>query len=234
MNKGIFLSVIVLVFLVLAIGAVLATPNGANVTFVSSSSAGSNLADNYTAYAGNVTELTVYGLSNTQAWQGYFGNVTGVVQLADASKHVMYNWSMANAKGEIYASNSSSITWSSIKCYNITANGAALETAYNISSSDVDGVGETFRLNNTAAFAVGGVSFSAGQCNNTKVYGPGGAGAFDEVLLTDNSNTVFTSILNNDVNGFDSKTHDFEMLVLDDGHNGDASPTMYYFYLELG
>jgi hypothetical protein len=65
-----------------------------------------------------------------------------------------------------------------------------------------------------------------------------GAGTFDEVLLTDGSaapqNIIYTSILNQDTVGFDGGTHDFEMIVLENGASGKATATNYYFYLELG
>jgi hypothetical protein len=57
--------------------------------------------------------------------------------------------------------------------------------------------------------------------------------SFQEVVLSDGSNLVYTSLLANDANGFDNKTHDFEMIVGENGHLGDTTSTPYYFYLEL-
>ena len=36
-----------------------------------------------------------------------------------------------------------------------------------------------------------------------------------------------------DINGFDSTTTDFQMLVLEDGHGNNTAVTTYYFWLEL-
>jgi len=44
---------------------------------------------------------------------------------------------------------------------------------------------------------------------------------------------IFTSIMQQDKVGFDGATHDFEMIVVEDGQEGDSSPTAYYFYLEI-
>ncbi|MEA2036723.1 MAG: hypothetical protein U9O94_04405, partial [Nanoarchaeota archaeon] len=62
--------------------------------------------------------------------------------------------------------------------------------------------------------------------------------SFKEVLLTDNTSVVFTTLIENDVNGYkgenQSDIHDFQMIVGEDGHQGSAGPTSYYFFVELG
>lgn len=218
-------------------GLVIATPNGADpVTSGASTRADPTDAQNHTAIAGNVTELTVYGSTVTQSWQGYFGNVSGSIQLADGSGNAMYNWSLASPQGEVFASSASTITWSSIACFDLATNGAALEGAFGIDPTDADGVDETFASNDHDQFYVGSTDFTVGQCNNTKIFDDTGAGVnnnFEEVLLTDGTNTVFASLLEEDLTGFDGKSHDFQMLVLENGHAGDSATTPYFFYIEL-
>ena len=214
-------------------------PFGASVSELKSETAPADGAGSRNALAGNVTELSITGYSTTQSWQGYFGNVSGVIQLADGGDSVMYNWSQATAEGEVYAVNQTTVSWTSVVCFDFLSttelNVSLLENDFNINSSDVDGIDETFNLNNHAQFAVGTTSFTSGECNNTKVFDDSGTGAFDEVLLYDNTNDIpiFVSILDDDTTGFDGASHDFEMLVLEDGHNGDSSTTPYYFYVEL-
>jgi len=239
MNKGLLGILFCLATIVCLSGAALATPNGADITAGSSETAPADSPDSNEAMAGNITELTIFGYSTTQSWQGYFGNVSGTIQLADANDKVMYNWSKVNAEGEVYAVNQSTVSWSSIECFNFTSttelNVTGLESAYNIAPDDVDGVDETFNLNNHPAFAVGTISFNSGECHNTKLFNNAGVGTFDEVLLYDSTNDipVFASILSDNTTGFNDASTDFEMLVLEDGHNGDSSTTTYYFYIEL-
>lgn len=209
------------------------SPSGATVTSVSNETATPDPAGSHAAIAGNVSEINIEGTSTTQSWQGYFGNVTGTIQLADSSDNVLYNWSLASPEGEIYASNSSSITWSSVDCFDVATNGAGLEADYNIASDDVDGVNETFNLNNHAAFFTNSIEFTSGECNNTQLFNNGGVGTFDEVLLTDGTNTIFAALLEEDVVGFDGSPHDFQMIVLEDGHATDVATTTYYFWVEL-
>ncbi|MGD9276128.1 MAG: hypothetical protein PVJ67_03060 [Candidatus Pacearchaeota archaeon] len=237
--KVINLFFVIIIFLIYSCFVLGVSPSGAaNVAQVKSETAPADAPSSIAAQAGNVTELNVFGYSTTQAWQGYFGNVTGTIQLADSSDNVFYNWSLAEPEGEIYASTGGTIDWSSIDCFNFSINGAALESSYNIAPDDVDGVNETFSLgNNHDLFYTNGIEFSEGQCMSTKVYDSTGQGVdnhFEEVLLWDGSNVVFTSLLEGgSVDGFDQADHDFEMLVLEDGHGTDTATTTYYFYVEL-
>ena len=255
-----FLFILVLAVLINVSLVVAVEPFGANVLQNSSERAISDPATGIPAIAGNVTELTISGFSTTQSWQGYFGNVSGTIQLADSGDNIMYNWSLASPKGEIYASTNNSIVWNNVQCFNFDADGTysnlgaevpgatnlhgtnltILENMFGIPSDSVDGVNETFTLlgagHNT--FYTNNIQFSAGQCRNTQIYtnsGKGEANKFEEVLLYEptTSSVIFTSLLNQDILGFDNKPHDFEMLVLENGHGIDTATTTYYFYVEL-
>ncbi len=242
-------------------------PYGANYTEVDTETAPTDPAASHDAYAGNVTELSVTGYSTTQSWQGYFGNVSGVVQLADSDDNVMYNWTLASPEGEIYAAQNDSLEWSYIQCFNFTATGtygddtgqagatslagknlSQLEADFGISWDDVDGVNETFSLDGHHEsgedlahdlFYTANFEFAAGECLSTHIFTDSGSAEdskFQEVLLYEPNAQVevFTAILDEeDVTGFDNNYHDFEMLVLDDGHGTDTAPTTYYFYVEI-
>lgn len=255
--KKILLTISVILF---SMSYALAEPFGANNTLIKSERSPADAPTSAQAQAGNVTELNINGFSITRAWQGYFGNVTGTIQLADASDNILYNWSLASPQGEIYASTNSSITWSNIQCFNYTATGTyaddtanagatslygtnltQLESSFNITSDDVDGVNETFTLSGAGthdAFYSSSLLFSEGECQNTQLFSDAGTGEnnkFEEALLYEptSRSIIFTSLLDEDVLGFDGAPHDFEMLVLEDGHGTDTSTTTYYFYVEL-
>jgi hypothetical protein len=256
-----FLFVILLVFF-LNISLVLAVePFGATVNQTSSTRAPPANATGIPAIAGNVTELTITGSSITQSWQGYFGNVSGTIQLADGSNNVMYNWSLASPEGEIYASTNNSIAWNYVQCLNFSADGSygdtvsggnpgatnaqgtnltMLEDMFGIVSDDVDGVNETFTLLGSGhnTFYTNNIEFLEGECRNTQIFSNAGQGEdnkFEEVLLYEPTtrSVIFTSLLNENLLGFDNNPHDFEMLVLENGHLTDTNPTTYYFWVEL-
>jgi hypothetical protein len=199
--------------------------------------------------------MNVFGYSTTQSWQGYFGNVSGAVELSNSGGKVMYNWSLLNPGGEIYSSRNDTIAWGYVQCFNFTANGtyeddtsqagatsrfgmnlSQLETEYNVSGNDADGVNETFTLNSHTSFYTGTLTFSTGECKSTNLSNNAGVGTFEEVLLYEPTgrSIIFTSLLQNNGNNFAGGTSDFEMMVLEDGHNGNTIATPYYFYLELG
>jgi hypothetical protein len=259
MIKQIFLVILVVV-IILNISLVIAVePFGASVSPLTSERAPEDSAQGINAIAGNVTELNIFGYSVTQSWQGYFGNVTGVITLNDNGDNVMYNWSLASPQGEIYASTNNSIVWNYVQCLNYTATGTyasdtdnngstsqygtnitILENMFNIAPDDVDGVNETFNLLGTGhnRFFTNNLEFSEGECQNTRIFTDakqGEDGKFEEALLYEPTtrSVIFTSLLNEDVFGFDKNTHDFEMLVLEDGHGTDTSTSTYYFYVEL-
>jgi hypothetical protein len=247
-GKLFLFSILLIVFLSVTVLAV--EPFGADVTNLTSSRMNASAADNTSALAGNITELEITGISITQSWQGYFGNVSGTIQLADSSDNVMYNWSLASPEGEIYASTNDSITWGTIKCLE-TELGTYfenLEAMFGIASDDVDGVNETFSVAGTHEngfglthdlFYTNNIDFTEGECASTHIFASNQNATdstFQEVLLYEPTtlSVVFASILDEESPlGFDGRAHDFEMLVLENGHLIDTSTTTYYFWVEL-
>ncbi len=238
------------------------TPTGSSVTPGTPQTTQADTAGNDSAFAGNTTFIAITAFSSTQTWQGYFGNVSGVIQLADNSDNVIYNWTLAEPSGEVYASTNSSVSWPFIQCFNFSANGTGsasgetaggtnvkgvnltvLESSFGILTDDVDGVNETFSFTPAGdghdLFYTANLQFSAGECLSTKNYNSGGTPAannFEEVLLFEpvTSSLVFASILEEGtLNGFNGQDNDFEMLVLENGHGTDTSTTTYYFFVEL-
>ena len=252
------------VFIILSISLIIplvkaVTPTGGSVTAGTPQTTTADTAGNNSAFAGNTTYLSITAYSSTQAWQGYFGNVSGTIQLADASDNIIYNWTLAEPQGEVYSSTNSSITWANIQCFNFTANttgstGSAgatnlvgtnlsvLESRFNILTDDVDGVNETFSFTPEGdahdLFYTANLQFSAGECLSTKVYSPSGpvANQFEEILMYEpaTSSVVFASLLEEGtLSGFNNQDNDFEMIVPEDGHGTDTSITTYYFFVEL-
>lgn len=255
LNKSKFVCFIFFLIVFYSLNNIYAIPYGANNSFVETSTASITDPQAVSAYAGNVTELNLFGYSTTQSWQGFYGNVSGTIQLADSSKNVIYNWSDLSPKGEIYASVNSTINWINVQCFNFTATGtycaddlnhagntslcgmnlSQLQTSFGIVEDDADSVNNTFSLNDHALFYTGNLKFEGGECKNMKAYNSSGAGIFDEALLYDpiGRSVIFASLLKNNADGFNELSHDFEMLVLENGHNGNVDVTDYYFYVEL-
>ena len=230
---------VMLVF-ILAVWAVAAVPTGpSNINVGASSRYSVASASSASAIAGNVTELIFQANSVTQTWQGYYGNISGSIKLGDSNNNTLYDWTAASPNGEIYATRASGTpTWASIACAT-TAQTDTEDLALNVNSVvDQDAVGRTF-LNTTSfnAFYVGNVNINTSQdCKAVQLYNGSVAPSsdFQEVLLHDGSSLIYTAVIKQNANGFDNNTHDFEMIVGEDGHNGDSTATPYYFYVELG
>lgn len=202
-----------------------------------------------TALAGNVTQLTVAGTTVTQTWQGYYGNVTGTITLDDANNNTMYDWSLASPEGEIYAANAT-VDWTSgnVKCYDLNMSDtgdssfvtlAELEAHYGLATDDIDGIDETFpEGTGYDTFYVGEYLIDA-TCPTTQTYNGSevkSASSFQEVMLYDNTSDmmVWTGIIEEtEPVGFNDLRWDFQMLVGENGHNGNTATTTYYFYVEL-
>jgi len=215
------------------------------------------------AYAGNISELTLYGRTQTKHWQGYYGEITGTIVLDDAQNWTLYDWPDNEPQGEIYATiNVTTPDWQSIECFNYSATYTGTvnhtkywEDFYNMTFDDVDGIDETFNMTSSSSpaashpqFDVGEFTIQAGSCPSTYTHVTDNwqAEDFSEVLLQDQFATlVFTTIIENkdvgtnaDVTGYNDVTHDFQMLVAEDGTSRVAGSrnqdiTTYYFYIDL-
>ena len=219
--------------------SVSAAPIGPDtLTPVSSSRRAESPALNTTAIAGNVTALEINVTQVTQSWQGYYGNVSGVITLDDANNKSMYSWTDVSPAGEVYAVRTpNSVSWASINCSTLTQISTE-ETALNIGATDKDGINETFNKTLSNTFYIGALNMTAGTCQYSQFLYENDAPAvnnyFEEVLLHDGTYIVYTAIINQNKAGFDAGAHDFQMLVGEDGHNGNSAVSNYYFYVELG
>jgi hypothetical protein len=203
------------------------------------------------AYAGNVSALTIYTEAITQGWQGYFGNITGTITLDDSLNRTLYDWALTSPEGEVYATTTNIVSWYNVSCP--TANNISYHenTTYKFNTyandslkpdHDVDGIGETFAADFDLSFYAGPTLINgASGCKAAYLYVNSAADAtetFTETILQDNSTTngalIFTSLIKQGkAVGFDGISHDFQMIVAENGHNGNEVTTLYYFYVEI-
>lgn len=207
---------------------------GATSISVGASSRGSfneSSSQSTAVQAGNVTELNITGSAITDHWAGFYGEVSGNITLANSNGDVFYEWAGINTvAGEVFASNDTAVNWSGIGCAS-SAEVTALESSLGIAGTDADRIEQTYDSNSHPDFNVSGTSISG--CNSTNAYADTGleTDAFYQILLTDtDGDPVYTTIINESEAGFDTNTHDFELLV---GESDAAGTTSLYFYIEL-
>lgn len=191
---------------------------------------------NVSAEAGNVTELRINATSITQTWQGYYGNVIGMIVLGDSSNNTLMDWSInGGIAGQIYATRVSSIAdWNALGCSN-AGNITAEDTALG-STGKPDAVNNTFSTSiNHNAFFVGTTPIGPNNCSAVNLKNATAKSSdWQEVLLSSGANIVYTAILSNQKQGFNASNYDFQMIVGEDGHGAaSTSTTPYYFWVEL-
>jgi len=232
-NKGFgrHLFLVLLVAAIVAVVYVTAEPTGPNNITVGSSERRATL-DSFAleAEAGNVSELTIEALGITNYWQGYYGNISGSIVLANANNDTLYNWTVASPSGQIYAARNSSITWTGVGCM-LQADIDVEDTLLG-STGATDSVNNTFSSQTHPAFNVGATNLALDTCRSTSVQGDGSGSVFYQVLLKEAADTtIYTALIDPAQIGFDGGTYDFQMLVGEDGST--AGTTTYYFYVEL-
>jgi hypothetical protein len=225
-----------------------------------------------TAIAGNVTELMFNGSTITRTYQGYYGNITGLIVLGDTSNNTLYDWTLASPQGEVYAVRSVTVpSWGLVRCasYNELV---SEDIRLNVNETvDEDAVNNTFVVGGAPdqkarfgtselvhpQFWVANQSIAANDCPVAVMYNSSAMPSpyFKQVLLSDTVNVpatpgvttegyvIYTGIIAHTLNpfaesdGYDQRTHDFEMLVGEDGHGVEdgatATTSTYWFYLEL-
>jgi hypothetical protein len=234
MKGSISKTITLMLFLSLAISFATAQPLGVEDIDVGPSS---RFNDTTTptaveAQAGNVTQLQINGTSVTRFWQGFYGNITGTIILADSTGNNFYDWNVTIPKGQVYASRNSAVSWTGVNC-SLAADILAEETYLGHDATAPDSVSNTFAATNHPAFDLGSDEITG--CPTTQAYDSSGGqgGSFWQVLLQAGSDMIYTSIIEDtSPAGFDGNPWHFQLLVGENGV-GNNDPTSYYFYLEL-
>jgi hypothetical protein len=207
--------------------AAVADPTGAELTVGETSRRDDQAAETHQAVAGNVTQLDISSTQVSSVWQGYYGDISGTITLDNANNQTIYDWSIADPNGQVYASRSAISNWAGVACS--SQNQIYVEEAtLNIPNISTEGINDTFVSVAHDAITVAGTELSG--CRSTQAYNSSELGQYWNVLLNVGTNMVFTSIINNDANGFDNSTYDFELLVPTDKTSGLMT---YNFYVEL-
>lgn len=228
-----------LMILVLAgyIFSALSIPGGVTITANESLNYSIQSPTSLVTAGGSFTTLNLNVTTQTARWKAYVGNVTGTLTLASSDDDSIYDWTPGTISGEVYAVRTDSPDWTNILCApmaDILTEGDNL----NINNSRADSINATFNTTNHKSMYVGTENVSANQCqavatfvNNTKQSESDGA-LFQELLLSDGSNMIYTTILEDKKYGFNQLVYDFQMILPNDEFA--ENPTEYWFYAELG
>jgi hypothetical protein len=225
-----------LLMLIIAANAAFAAPEGAyNITQIASERRTPLGGAQVSAQGGNITTLSIITKSQSKAWQGFVGNISGTIVLDNAANSTFYSWNITNITGEIYASRNSSINWNIIYAVNDCA------VDEDLTGKNSERTSKTFDpSSNTVNFSVGTIAInSSSACaaltniNNTKQKQLG-TNLFENVILINSNSstnaTIYTGVLQNGVSGFDTQLYNFQLLVPVNHTSGFST---YYIYAEL-
>jgi hypothetical protein len=212
------------------------TPIGPNITYIKNETAPLQEAGMLNTTGGSITTMVLNATTQDTRWKAYVGNITGTLVLDDAAGYTIFDWSITNLIGEVYATRSSSpISWSNINCstdLNITNE----EIAINHTSNPNDNISTTFSTKDHKPFYVGETLIAEDSCYSihTFVNETNQSVFFEEVLLHDKTSVVYAALVENDATGYNpNETYDFQMIVPEVGAPSWQSSTAYYFYVEL-
>jgi hypothetical protein len=232
-NKN--LNIIFFVFLLVIVSSfVIAQPSGTTITYNSTGDIPDIEPANRTDDGGTITTLILDALQQNYKWKAYVGNVTGTLTLDDSDGNTIFDWALAqeDITGEVYSSRSDSVNWGSIACTSVgTINDE--HTFLNMNGGSVDSINATFNETTHPPITIGTTTVNSCPATSTFVSSTRqaqGSADFPIVLLHDNSNLVYSTLINPSTTGYDGSTFDFQMIMAND----PSSSTLYYFYVELG
>ena len=222
MRKSILVA---LVCVLVAFSFAYAAPAGGTTTHGGSETGTGSSTTTQNADGGNVTYVNVSGTTITGRWAGFFGNVSGQIELQDASANTFYQWTVSNlTNAVVYVSNGTITDWTSSNIENINSSNTTHYPAF-LQTTASDNYNNTFGISDTFTSA----SLSVANTNYTTTYQGGSSGTLRTYALRSiaDANMIWAGVVQDDVNGFNSNDLDYQVLV------PANTTTSYNFYLEL-
>ena len=175
---------------------------------------------------GYITQIDLYESQNqTQNWQGYFGNVSGIITLSGSNGTEMYNWTVNVTNRSIYAIDNDTFTaWDTLYEANITN----LDEIWFGSEVMPDTIKNTYKAGDGNRTFVD-TSINASHVHTTN-------GFLDHVIQSVDTNATVTkgevlwaAVVVEPQENYKGEYSNYELLVPVNG----TSPNVYYFYMEL-
>jgi len=234
-NQKITIVILTLLGIFMFSSLTLATPTGpSDVNITSNETKGTTGAYMVNISGGYISKLNLTATVKNPRWKAFVGWIDGKFTLDDASGSTIYDWTLSSVGGEVYATRASAtVSWETISCANASEI-TAEDTALNHTAED--NITSTFTADsNSGTFVVAGTTIAANDCSSTNTYVNNATQAidFEEVILHDETDIVYATILEEDEVGYDGGTYDFQMLVPENGLETWSGATAYYLYVEL-
>jgi hypothetical protein len=194
---------------------------------------------NLTNDKGTITTVRLQAEQQNLKWKAYVGNVSSTFVLDDSNDYSIYQWNLDSFSGQIYITRDNSVTWGSVGCAS-AANKITEDTSIGHNSQSADSVNRTFNNQTHKNLTVGSTPIWNNTCFSTVTWQNdlnhqlNSSAPWQEILLWDGSDMIYTSFVENDRIGYrgDGTTYDFQAIVPENG-TASAPNFRYFFYLEL-
>jgi hypothetical protein len=214
-----FLSLLLGAFLLMVSFAV-ADPTGGSIANVTYERGSDSVTSTVNTVAGNVTGLNVTGTQVTGRWAGFWGNISGGIQLTDANSNQFYTWTVSDVTNAVvYAANSTVSAWGGAITYALYS-----DMPNYLKTAASDNYTNTFTSNEAFTSA----SLNIASVNYTLSKKSGGASTLKTYSLRSGMNLIWAGKAINDETGFNGRIVDYQILV-----PSNSSGQQYNFYLEL-
>lgn len=221
--KRVFTILAILALLSVAVAAQV-TPDGASVAPGDPETKSTLTPESVAAQGGNITPVDLAGETQTQNWQGFYGNVSGNLTLQDSDGDELYNWPVSNLSGEVFASLNSTFDWTTV------AGVTDCQTDEVITGIGNDRVNETYFPNSSVSFSVAGTSITDACQTFTFVSSAAQSTDFEAIILnaTTANNTAYATRINASSPSFDGGLNDYQLIV-----PANQTVLTYFFYVEF-
>lgn len=176
---------------------------------------------------GYITQIDLYEQTNqTQNWQGYYGNVSGIITLSGDGGNEMYNWSVNVTNRSIYAiANDDFTAWDTLFPANITL----LDQLWFNSTVMPDTIKNTYKSGDGNRTFVD-TSINASHVHTTKGFLDHVIQSVDPASVTATiGDVLWAAVVVDPQENFKGGLSNYELLV----PVNSSSPEKYYFYMEL-
>ena len=239
--RTIGIAVIVVALVAAFTGIVSAVPDGANVTIdVNKSTMTTAATGTDAAEGGYITGINLTSEQSTAKWQGYFGNITGSIVLADSNDDKMYDWGeVTNVSGEVFATTRTSApVWADANSVTTTErdNGTYGINALWGWSDTADDADATFN-DATGSVTVAGLAEITGTVATTVGAILPAVSNWQTLVITDvasidaKEDYIFVGPIQNSTEGYRGSSVDYQIIVPENIETG--SQNTYYFYVEI-
>jgi hypothetical protein len=210
----------ILALTVMLASLVSAAPTGGTLVNGTTSHGTNSVSTTRTIAGGNVSEVNVSGTAMTTRWGGFFGSLSGGLQLTDAAANKFYEWTVSSFTGAVvYAATASVSNWA-------PGNIVAMDTAdapVAVTSAGSDSFMNTFAASESFTSA----TLTVNPANYTTTLGGGGLKTYS-LQTADKATKIWAGKAVDNAASFAGGIVDYQLLV-----PAATAGTTYNFYLEL-